>query len=364
MTRIIHMRGDVIGMLILFVVAFLGIWQIVVARLRLNGLSITGYPDRGCFSKIIGAVLLAGSCSWYFSQPGHFASPDVEGLETLVLLVVGLVAATVLQVLLAVAVRQIQRTLQRSQKRTEETEAAEGISVDAGGTPVDARYLPGSRDEGESSIQVLLLHDYGGRKEDLSMLAVRLAGGGHATLAVDLDGHGESPRAVSSPAMADLLDSAASALRRQTGEQLLAVVGVGFGGVLAMDLLARGVADQAVAVDPPARDERGFVRVNVFREFGPVNLFAAFIKPRAVGPGGKRVSLSRLLVHMPAPAPLSPHKVAVIGTSERWLNSPAALTSFAGLCGVSEPVLLPGNHSSVAAREETAAAILGMLGSD
>ena len=361
MTRIIHMRGDVTGMLILFAVAFLGIWQIAVAYLRLNGLSITGYPDSSCLSKIIGAVLLAGSCSWYFSTPGHFASPDVEGIETLILLLGGVVIATVLQVLLAGAARRLQRMRRRPPKPTRGTPVAEDLSIMVDGAPLVTRYLSSAGDVEGNPVPVLLLHDHAGRKEDLSVLAARLTAGGHATLAVDLDGHGVNPRAVTSPAMGDLLDSAASALRLKTAEQPLAAVGIGFGGLLAVDLLTRGVAGRAVAIDPPARDDRGYARVNVFREFDPFDILAAFIKPRLHGPGGKRLSLSRLIEDLPMPAPLPAGGVTIIGTSERWLNSPAALTSFAALCGVTKPLLMAGNHSTIAHREETAAAILASL---
>lgn len=359
MTRIIHMRGDVTGMLILFVVAFLGIWQLMVAYLRLNGLSITGYPDRGCWSKIIGAVLLVGSCSWYFSKPGHFASPDVEGIETLIVLLGGVVIATVLQLLLAGVARQLGR--RRSQSRAEAAGAAEDLPISVDGTQVGARYHPGARDLKKNAAPVLLLHDYGGSKEDVAFLAARLAASGHATLTVDLEGHGGNPRAVTSPAMTDLLDAAASTLRQKTGEKPLTVVGIGFGAVLALDVVARGAAERAVAIDPPARDEQGCARVNVFRELGPLAVVSAFIKPQARGPCDKPLSLARLLQELPAPGSLPPGKVTIIGTSEKWFNSPTELTTFAVLSGVPEPLFLPGNHTTIAAREETVEATLASL---
>jgi pimeloyl-ACP methyl ester carboxylesterase len=361
LTRIIHMRGDVTGMLILFVVAFLGIWQIAVAYLRLNGLSISGYPDRSCFSKIIGAVLVAGSCAWYFSKPGHFASPDVEGIETLILLFAGIVIATVLQVLLAGAARWIQRIRSHPQQHAEEAGAVEEFSIDVDSTKVEAEYLSAAKDSEENAAPVLLLHDYGSSKEGVRSLAGRLSAGGHSTLTVDLDGHGGNPRAVTSPAMEDLLDSAASALRRRTGGEPLVAVGVGLGGILAMNLVSRGVAEKAVAIDPPARDEDGYGWVNVLRELGPFEVIAAFFKPAARGPGGKHLSLNRLLAESPQTRPLPQDKVTIIGTSERWFNSPVVLGSFAAMYGVLEPVLLPGNHSTIASREETVEATLESL---
>jgi pimeloyl-ACP methyl ester carboxylesterase len=361
LTRIIHMRGDVTGMLILFVVAFLGIWQIVVAYLRLNGLSLTGYPDRRCFSKIIGAVLVAGSCSWYFSKPGHFASPDVEGIETLILLLAGIVIATALQVIFAGAAHQIWHLRRRPQKHAEGAGGLEELSLDADGTKVGGEFRPAAKDSEKNTVPVLLLHDYGSSKEGVRDLAGRLAAGGHPTLTFDLDGHGGNPRHVTSPAMEDLLGSAVSALRSRTGEGPVAAVGVGLGGILAMDLLSRGVAERAVAIDPPARDEDGYGWVNVLRELGPFEVISAFFKPPARGPGGKRISLNRLLKELPPVGSLPPDKVRIIGTSERWFNSPVVLGSFAAMFGVPEPVLLPGNHSTVSGREETVEATLESL---
>ncbi len=101
MTRLVHMRGDVAGMFLLFLVGFLGLWQLLVAWKRLHGLSLTGCPDRRWASAALGAALVAGACGWYFSRPNHFVYPDVEGAETVFLFALGLAAASLLQMLLA-----------------------------------------------------------------------------------------------------------------------------------------------------------------------------------------------------------------------------------------------------------------------
>ncbi|MBN2168028.1 MAG: hypothetical protein JW738_02190, partial [Actinobacteria bacterium] len=85
MKNVVHARGDLLDMLILFFLLALGLWQLLIAWKKLHGLSLTGYPDRKRWSITLGFVIIAFSCAWYFSQSGHFASPDVEGVETLVL---------------------------------------------------------------------------------------------------------------------------------------------------------------------------------------------------------------------------------------------------------------------------------------
>lgn len=107
----LHLRGDITGMFLFFLLMFIGLWQIVVAWKKLDGLSITGYHDRRGLSAVIGVAILVGSCGWYFSRPGHFASPDVEGIETLILLTCALIAATALQVSLSYILWHRRRTM-------------------------------------------------------------------------------------------------------------------------------------------------------------------------------------------------------------------------------------------------------------
>ncbi|MHB8896653.1 MAG: hypothetical protein ACYC99_15950, partial [Candidatus Geothermincolia bacterium] len=97
MTRLIHARGDLLGMFLFFTFFFVGLWQVVVAWKRLNGLSLTGCPDRKAASYVLGVAIMAGAGAWYFSHKGHFASPDLEGIETLVVMVGGLIVASVVQ---------------------------------------------------------------------------------------------------------------------------------------------------------------------------------------------------------------------------------------------------------------------------
>jgi pimeloyl-ACP methyl ester carboxylesterase len=359
LSRIIHMRGDVAGMLVLFIVAFLGAWQVAVAVFRLNGLSLTGYPDRPCWSKVIGAVLVAGSCAWYFSTPGHFASPDVEGIETLILLVGGLVIATAAQVALASAAGLVWR---RRAVTVPEVARGEEVTFDVGGVPVSASYLEGAGVGAErGGAPVLLMHDYGGSMDDVSLLAHGLAEGGHSSLAFDLTGHGDNRLEIDSAAMEELLDAAAASLAELTGGEALAAVGVGLGGTLAMDLVRRGIAVKAVALDPPARDDDGYGRVDAMRELGPLDVISAFVRPAARGAGGKRVSLARLIRDMPPAGTLPDDGVTVIGTVGHWLNAPAALASYSARCGLSRPLQVEGTHTAIAASDAAIKAVLGSI---
>jgi hypothetical protein len=100
-TRILHMRGDISGMFLFLVLLILGLWQLVVAWKGLNGFSLTGYQDRRKLSIVLGLAIITVASIWYFSRPGHFASPDLEGMETLILLALSIVVGTAIQAGLA-----------------------------------------------------------------------------------------------------------------------------------------------------------------------------------------------------------------------------------------------------------------------
>lgn len=350
--RLIHMRGDVTGLLLFFTLLFLGIWQLVVTWKRLNGFSVTGYPDRRKLSFAIGLAVIAGACVWYYSRPGHFASPDVEGFETILLLAVGFLAATAIQGLLAsVAFRRVYRE-GRSLRGEEVKQRPEEVTLSVEGTPVPASF--GLPIGGEPVPGVLLLHDYGGDRRDLRAVAERLRSSGHPTLSVDLDGHGENPRGVSSPAMESLLGESVSFLRKRAGQETVFAVGVGLGGSLAIRLAAAHASVvRAVAVDPPACEPGGYPAVNAGRELKPHHLAAAFRRPPARSRDRGSISLSRMLRLMPPAGAGALEGVTVIGTAKTWFNSPATLRGYLAGRGIGEPALIDGGHSCIASREET-----------
>lgn len=344
MSKVIHMRGDIADMFVLFLFVFLGAWQVLVAWYRLSGFSLTGYPDRRCWSMVTGAVLVAGSCSWYFSTPGHFASPDVEGVETMLLLVAGLVAATATHVALVLLVQLARRPRGKAVPfRT----PVEELSIAVGGASVPSWFEP-ARGAGAKATPALLLHDYGGGRNDLCALASALAESGHSALAVELDGHGDNPRDIDSPVMSDLLEAAAHALMRRAGSEAFVAVGVGLGGTLAIELFRKGLADRAVALDPPARDGDGFPAVNALGELGPLEVARAFARPPARGAGGTRLSLARLLAGLPAAGALEPGRVIVVGTQEKWFNAPDTLEDFVRASGLPGTLPVPSRHGTIA----------------
>lgn len=358
MTGLIHMRGDVTGALLFFTVLFLGTWQLVVAWKRLNGLSLTGYPDRRRLSFATGLVLVTGSCVWYFSRPGHFASPDVEGFEMLLLLVGALIIATAIQVAIAsFAFRRLYRPATGiGASGSPVFMPADEVTLTVGETTVPALFGPPAGSDTVGG--VLLLHDYGGAKEDTNIVAAHLRFHGYATVSVDLDGHGENPRGVDSPAMEALTSEAISLLKRRTGTRVVSVVGIGFGGTLAVHLSdADASVEKAVAIDPPATEHGGWPSANALRELKPVDIATGFLRPAARRAGGGRISLSGMLVQMPPDGNGQRSRVTVIGTSDTWFNSPAAVTECYGERTTGTPVLLPGRHSTIATEEKTLRAV-------
>lgn len=345
MSSLLHMRGDVGGMLAFFMVFFLGCWQVVVAAYRLNGLSLTGYPVRRGPGFALGTTLAAGSVAFYFSRPGHFAAPDVEGMETLAVMIFGLVAATVVQGALASLARAALR------RRGERTPGGEEIELELEGVGAPACYYPGRR---EAPSAVLLLHDYGGHRSDVAGLARGLAERGYACLAVQLDGH-DSPREISDPCMAYLLRGALEELAGRSGAGAVVVVGIGLGGTLACALARGGAAAAAVALDPPALDEDGRPMVNALGELSPATVLSAFLRPPARASGGARLSQAALLRSLPRPGP-GPGRVSIIGSRERWLNTPGALEEYAERLGAAYETV-GCSHAGMAAAGEALEAL-------
>jgi pimeloyl-ACP methyl ester carboxylesterase len=353
MTRLLHARGDTLGMFLLFLIGFLGIWQLIVAFKRLNGLSLTGYPDRKKASVLIGVLLIAGICGWYFSGKRHFAYPDVEGTETFLLLIAGLASATLIQIALSSIMQSVfRKDMEDSRRAGREESLPQRLPI-----PMDGARIPSffwqSRSPAPGS-PVLLLHDYGGRPEDVAPLAEFLAERGHQVLAPCLDGHAESPSAIASPAMEGLLDRAASALKRVAGVQSIAAVGIGFGATLALNLASRDQSvGRTVAVDPPAQEDGGAPRINVLRESKAGDVIKAFFRPAARIEGKRSAAcLARLLEQMPPPHFADSKGVTVMGSAGVRVNSPSSLREFASLCGLDDPTLIACDHASMTSNLE------------
>lgn len=352
MTKIMHMRGDVTGMFLLFLFCFLGAWQLIIAWKKLHGLSLTGYPDRRYVSFSIGAVIIVGACGWYFSRLNHFAYPDVEGTETFILLVVGLVVASAAQLVLSSLADFIfRRGMSGPVEVFPRNFASEEVSLEVGGIEVPASYWH-PVDEG-GGMPVLILHDYGASRSQVAGIGEYLAARGHGALAPDLDGHGANPAGINSPRMEGLLARSIGWLEERAGVTdgpRIAAVGVGYGGNLILHLAAEDHAvERAIAVDPLTREEGGSPCVNALRESKAMDTLAAFLRPGArYREGKKRISLARLLGILPPPGPLPAGKVEILGTTGTWLNSPQALREFASTYGLPAPVLFRGNHASMA----------------
>jgi len=360
-TRIIHARGDVLGMFIFLTALLLGLWQVVVARKRLNGMSLTGHPDRKWVSYSLGAAVIAAACAWYFSAKNHFAAPDLEGIETLIVLVFALACSTLLQGIAAQVAALVRAVSSSRRSAAQPAPEGEPRKLAVGRDVVPATFLDASADS-ERGLPILLLHDYGGSQEDMSALAGFLAEHGHTTLAPDLDGHGESPRLIGDQAMEELLAAASEALASESGVESFAAVGVGLGGTLALRLATSGLAERAIAIDPPARDESGHHDVNSLREFAPGAIMRAFFKPAARADGGRRLSLSRLLATMPE-ASRAEHRghSTTIATRAPWLNEPVSITEYASKYSPFPPVLITGSHSSLALEEGTLEFLAGTI---
>lgn len=355
MTRLIHMRGDLAGMFLFFVGFFFGLWQVIVAWKRLNGVSLTGCPDRRAASYILGVAIMIASGAWYFSRRGHFASPDLEGVETLIVMVGGLVVSALLHGALA----HLAFILRRSwRNRGDRPAAASGAAGEEFGLEDEGERIPCTYFEAvgdEDAAPLLVLHDYGGSRTDVSSLASWLASRGHPALTVDLDGHGENPRGIEDVTMAEPLGRALQALAARAGTDEIGAIGVGLGGLLAIELASSGKVARAIAVDPPTRDEAGHHDINAMREFGIGGTISETFKPSARARGGGSISLSKLVASLPTVRCTvdGGPSVTIVGTRGSWLNSPASLADFAHQCSPYDPILLKGTHESLVGQDAT-----------
>ena len=346
MSRLIHLRGDILGMFIFFLWFFVGLWQIVIAWKRLNGLSLTGYPDRRWVSLLLGVAVAAGACVWYFSGRRHFASPDLEGIETLIVMGGGLVGATIIECALAQVAAWLRMSFKKASVAPAEFEEAEAFIVDVEGAEVPAQYVSSTG----GLVPLLVLHDYGGSQADVGALAAFMASLGHPAMSVDLDGHGRNPREIADPGMEALLGAACSALAGKAGSDAVSIVGVGLGGTLAMACVGKPGMEKAVAIDPPARSVDGFPETSSLRELHAADILAGFFRSPARAREGKRLSYSRLLALMGKAEP--GRAAALIGTRDKWFNDPAELRS------LGEPVAaIASNHQSLAGVVETFEAV-------
>jgi pimeloyl-ACP methyl ester carboxylesterase len=336
-------------MFLLLLGVLFGLWQVAVAYKGLNGLSLTGYPDRRWASVLLGLAVIIGSGAWYFSRPHHFASPDLEGVETLAVLVAALVVSTVLQCGLAQLAGLGRSALAREEEPAPGHMPGDETSLDAGGERVPATFVAGT-----GGVSVLLLHDYGGSRKDVHAIAERLFSNGHSVLSPDLDGHGDNHRGLTAAGVMDSLDVAVSFLKDRSGEGAVSAVGVGLGGTLAIEMALAGKVERAIAIDPPARDEEGFADVDSLRELRPLDVISSCLMPPARGADGRRISMSSLLADLaPTGDRDAEAPVTMIGTRHRWLNDPGALGALAGHYGPFPPICLHATHAGISSLGET-----------
>lgn len=350
------MRGDIAGMFIFLTLFFLGLWQILVAWKRLNGFSLTGYPDRRKASIVLGAALLVASSTWYFSKPGHFASPDVEGIETLLVMLCAILASTFIQCILSSFL------FSRKAKKLFVPEKSNKVEPKTVALDFEGENAPALLFAPETPLgcPVLLLHDYGEEAFGVSFLAGFLSERGHIVLAPELDGHGKNPRTISDPSMSELLWNSIEYIKEISGSTEIAVAGIGLGGILAILAGDDECVSHVVSIDPPSRDESGNIDSNAMRELKPPLVFRSFIRPPAKGTNG-RITLSQIVSLLPPIKSPEKPSLTFIGTKKTWFNDPNSISKIVRLCGNRKSHLMDTNHRGLSLDEEVACLVSEIL---
>lgn len=345
MSSLLHSRGDIAGMFIMLFGLLFGLWQIAVAGWRLNGLSLTGYPDRRVASVLLGSAVIAGTGAWYFSRPGHFAAPDIEGMETIVVFALAFLCAAAAQCLLAESIGRFRLLLGAGPDTGGESPGDEVmVSVD-GGTVPGTLFEP----EGGAGRGALLIHDYGGTRRDMRVIGERMRDRGFTCLSFDLDGHGANSRPMTESGLNELLAAASEQLSGLIRGGEPAAVGYGLGANLA---IAFERASRVIALDPLTIAPGGFPQVNSLRELRPLAMFSGLAGRPSRSAGLAMESARRAHAN----------DVWILTPADRWFTDRTAQHLRAFELGPRPPVLVGARHSDMVGDEEVLEEIASILG--
>ena len=160
--------------------------------------------------------------------------------------------------------------------------------------PMSSGHLPGLHivPAGGAKAAVCVIHGSGCNKTSYAWRLVDLLTGcGAALLLIDMDGHGDSPRPQSYPAILEDVTAAVAWMRERYAR--VGLLGVSLGGCLAARSVAEGVAVDALAVleAPPklsfgrediAREVAALAQprlLDIFCDCTPLNLYRAWESP-------------------------------------------------------------------------------------
>ena len=386
------MRGDILGMFIFLLVLLVGMWQLVVAWKRLHGLSLTGYPDKKWLSLTLGVLIIVGDGAWYFSRPYHFNYPDVEGVETVILLVLAVVGATIIQCLLSSLIFTGRRYRDRSRSLPGEigdleTLKSYGITLEVGDTTIPAALFPAHMNKGYSLATTtdypspqsdssattskspgnaaLLLHEFGGDRWDLAPLAFQLSRNGVHCLPLDLDGHGENLRPLTEKTWSEPISAGLKVLREQFGAVKPVLVGWGWGGNLCLLFNKGGDIGAVVALEPlPCRAGK-FQWLNCFRELIPSLALQALLRREPHGSGNKRIKPAKLLERAGWPPTSStsyqPTIYQVDGTGCWFVGNRGRSSVYESLPAPKELLTIQGSHAVIPYTHNTLRTVLEIV---
>ncbi len=223
---------NILETFIFSLVACFGILQAIIGWRGLHGLCVYGNRVSPRINYSIGAVCLIFGYAYYFTNPEHQNTRNIEGFMSMACLAAGILAAIALTLILSSAVQGLQRVRRRGKERTAgalSREAMEAKELDGLGT----LYLPKAGGE-LAAVEKLVVVDREGYTRQLERALAGAGAEGSAVLEPDY-----AALAAAERDMATMAGRLYSLAVQETGapEGGLAAVGLGAGASMLLAIM-------------------------------------------------------------------------------------------------------------------------------
>lgn len=224
-----------------FIVGF-GLLQIIVGWRRLNGLCVYGDRVSPRVNYAIGALCLIFGYAYYFTNPEHQNTRNIEGFMSMACLAAGILAALVFTLLLSSLVQTLKRAIRTGRHREDGAAArVEGVEVRAL-RELGFIHLPPVSGGVPPSIERLVVADREGYSRQLRGVLAGPASGRTAVLEPDYAALAGSEQGLveAGKELYALASRELAATEGQAPDEGLRIIGLGAGASLTLAILGEG----------------------------------------------------------------------------------------------------------------------------